>query len=222
MDGQGRPSQTSMDWQLPLIAVFAILVAVDPLAAVPVFLALVGKRDPVERRRLANQASLATFVVLVVFAGFGGLLFRMLGVSLGAFKIAGGILLLSTALDLVRANPSPTRSTPNEEAENVNRDAIAIVPLAIPLLAGPGAIATVMVLMARAQWRLAPTAIVFAAISFCCLVTWAILRVAAASASSLVRATTMLVFERLMGLLLASVAVEFITSGLRDVWPGLK
>ena len=211
-----------MDSQFPLIAIFAILVAVDPLGAEPVFLALVGKRDTAERRRLANRASLATLVVLVTFAICGGVLFKLLGVSLGAFKVAGGLLLLSTALDLVRANPSPTRSTPHEQAENMEHDSIAFVPLAIPMLAGPGAIATVMVLMARAQWHPIPTLMVFGAIGLCCLATWIILRVAAASAQALLRPTTMLVVERLMGLLLASVAVEFITSGLRDLWPGLQ
>jgi multiple antibiotic resistance protein len=129
---------------------------------------------------------------------------------------------MSTALDMVRANPARTRSTPSEQAESAERDAIALVPLAIPMLAGPGAIATVMVLMARTHWSLVPTLIVFGAISLCCLVTWIILRVAAVSASKLLRATTMLVIDRLMGLLLAAVAVEFVTSGLRDLWPGLQ
>jgi multiple antibiotic resistance protein len=210
-----------MDSQFPLIALFAIVVAVDPLASVPVFLAMAGRRDQQTRRRLANRASLATFIVLIVFAIFGGLLFKLLGVSLGAFKVAGGILLLSTALDMVRANPSPTKSTPNEQAESVEHEAIALVPMAIPLLAGPGAIATVMVLMGRAQWQPVPTLIVLGAITVVCLLTWLVLRTAARSAEALVRATTMLVFERLMGLLLASVAVEFMTSGLRDLWPGL-
>lgn len=210
-----------MDSQFPLIALFAIVVAVDPLASVPVFLAMAGRRDRQTRRRLANRASLATFIVLIIFAVFGGLLFKLLGVSLGSFKVAGGILLLSTALDMVRANPSPTKSTPNELAESVEQEAIALVPMAIPLLAGPGAIATVMVLMGRAQWQPVPTLIVLGAITVVCLLTWVVLRTAAHSAEALVRATTMLVFERLMGLLLASVAVEFMTSGLRDLWPGL-
>jgi multiple antibiotic resistance protein len=116
----------------------------------------------------------------------------------------------------MRANTSPTRTTPEEQAESKARDDIAIFPLAIPMLAGPGAIATVMVLMSRAHWHPIAAGSVFAAITVTCLATWLLMRYAA-RAERLIPKTILRAFERVMGLLLAAVAVEFIAGGVRDL-----
>jgi multiple antibiotic resistance protein len=203
------------------VALSAIFFVVDPFAAVPLFLSITSG-DTVERRRaIARRAAFSAWLILTVFALAGGLIFQALGVSLGAFKIAGGILLLLMSIDMMRAQPSPTRSTPAEEDEGRERDDVAIVPMAIPMLAGPGSIATAMMLMSRAAWQPVRTGAVLTAIAITCLGCWLLMRQAAAAERLLPR-TLLHALERVMGLLLAAVAVEFIVGGLRDLLPTLR
>jgi multiple antibiotic resistance protein len=117
---------------------------------------------------------------------------------------------------MMRAQPSPTRSTAEEQTESIARDDVAIMPLAIPMLAGPGAIATVMVMMSRAAWHPTRTTAVFAAVTITCVACWLLMR-SAASAEKLLPKTLLRALERIMGLLLAAVAVEFIAGGIRDI-----
>jgi multiple antibiotic resistance protein len=199
-----------------LIALPAILLVVDPFAAVPIFAAMTAD-DPVEKKRAtAARAAVATAITLTIFAATGALLFRALGISLGAFKVAGGLMILLMALDMMRAQPSRTRSTAAEQAEAREKEDVAVVPLAIPMLAGPGAIATVTVLMTRAAWRPLPTAAVFLSIALTSVATWLILR-AASRAERFLSRTALRIVERVMGLLLAAVAVEFMASGVADL-----
>jgi multiple antibiotic resistance protein len=208
----------SADLKFALVSFTAVLFVVDPFAAAPLFLGITHG-DPLEKRRqMALRAAIATFVTLTVFGLAGGLIFKMFGISLGAFKIAGGIMLLLMSVDMMRATPSRTRSTQEEQAESIHKDDVAIVPMAIPILAGPGAIATVMVLMSRAAWQPVATLSVIGAVLVTCLITWIVLR-SAVSAERLFKKTTQHVMERVMGLLLAAVAVEFILGGLKDVFP---
>jgi multiple antibiotic resistance protein len=204
-----------------LVTFTAVFFVVDPFAAVPIFLAITQSDAPEKKKAMAGRAALFAFFTLLLFSLAGGLIFKMFGISLGAFKIAGGIMLLLMSLDMMKAHPSRTRSSPEEQTESIEKEDVAIVPMAVPMLAGPGAIATVMVLMSRAAWQPVPTAIVVAAIAVTCLVTWVTLR-AAATAERLFRRTTLHVLERVMGLLLAAVAVEFVLGGLRDVFPRLS
>jgi multiple antibiotic resistance protein len=198
-----------------LIAFPAILVVVDPFAAIPIFAAMTAG-DAVEKRRaMAGRAALATGITLAFFALSGGVIFKVLGISLPAFKIAGGVMILLMALDMMRAQPSRTRSTAAEQAEAMEKDDVAIVPLAIPMLAGPGAIATVAVLMTRAGWRPLPTLAIFVSIALTSTISWLLLR-AAASAERFLSRTTLRILERLMGLLLAAVAVEFMAGGVTE------
>lgn len=207
--------------QFAFVTLTAVLFVVDPFAAVPIFLAITHDEGPERRRATALRASLATFVVLGVFALAGGVIFRLLGISLGAFEIAGGFMLLLMAVDMMRAQPSRTRSTAEEQAEGLVKDDVAIVPLAIPMLAGPGAIATCMVLMKRASWQIVPTVTVLLAIAVTALITYVVLRTAA-TAQRFISQTWLHVLERVMGLLLAAIAVEFMVSGLKEIWPNLK
>ena len=119
----------------------------------PVFRAAVGRQGAgvEERRETAKRAAMAAFLVLVGFALAGALVFRVLGITIPAFKIAGGIMLLLIAVDMIRTTPSPARITEPEVEAGVAKEDVAIVPLAMPLLAGPGSIATVIVLMGRTR-----------------------------------------------------------------------
>ena len=207
---------TDADLKFAVVALSAIFFVIDPLANVPMFLAITREYSAEQRRAIAKRTALATWLVLSIFAITGGLIFRAFGISLGAFKIAGGLMLLLMAIDMMRAQPSRTRTTVEDQAESRDRDDVAVFPLAIPMLAGPGAIATVMVLMSRAAWDPVRTPSVFVAITVTCIAAW-LLMSSATSVERFVPKTLLRAFERVMGLLLAAVAVEFIAGGVRDM-----
>jgi multiple antibiotic resistance protein len=209
---------SDQDIKFAVVAMSAVFFVIDPLANVPVFLSITSACTPAQRKRIALRAALATWILLSVFAVAGGLIFKAFGISLGAFKVAGGLMLLLMSVDMMRAQPSPTRTTAEEQDESRTRDEndIAIFPMAIPMLAGPGAIATVMVLMSRAAWDPVRTPSVFLAVTVTCAVAWLLMR-SAANAERLLPKTLLRAFERVMGLLLAAVAVEFIAGGVRDL-----
>ena len=211
---------SAADLEFALVTFSAVFFVVDPLAATPIFLAITRGDDAASRRRTALRASIAAFVVLTVFAVAGGLIFQMFGISLGAFKVAGGLMLLLMSLDMMRALPSRTRSSAEEQEESVEKEDVALIPMAIPLLAGPGAIATVMVMMSRAAWAPARTASVIGSVAITCLVAWLLFRYAT-KAERFLKKTLLHVFERVMGLLLAAVAFEIMLSGLKELMPGL-
>jgi len=204
------------DLKFAVVALSAMFFVIDPIANVPIFLTITASESVASRRRIARRSALAAWVTLSVFALAGGLIFQAFGISLGAFKIAGGLMLLLMSVDMMRAQPSPTRTTAEEQGEASGRDDIAIFPMAIPMLAGPGAIATVMVLMSRAAWHPVRTIAVFVAVTVTCLLVWLLMR-SAANAERLLPKTLLRAFERIMGLLLAAVAVEFIAGGIRDM-----
>ena len=207
---------TDEDLKFGVVALSAIFFVIDPFATVPIFLTITSGDTQEQRRLTAQRAALASWVILSLFALAGGVIFQAFGISLGAFKIAGGIMLLLMAIDMMRAQPSPTRSTVEEQVESSSKDDVAIFPLAIPMLAGPGAIATVMVLMSRAAWDPVRTPLVFVAVTITCIATYLLMR-SAARAERLLPKTLLRAVERVMGLLLAAIAVEFVAGGVRDI-----
>ena len=207
------------DVKFAVVALSAIFFVIDPLAIMPIFLTITSGDSIEQRKRTAGRAAFAAWLTLSIFAVAGGLIFKALGISMGAFKIAGGLMLLLMSIDMMRAQPSPTRSTAEEQHESQGRDDVAIMPLAIPMLAGPGAIATVMVLMSRGAWHPMRTGAVFAAVTITCVASWLLMR-SAANAERILPKTLLRALERIMGLLLAAVAVEFIAGGVRDMIQG--
>ncbi|HEY3445151.1 MAG TPA: MarC family protein [Myxococcales bacterium] len=199
-----------------LVAFSAIFFVIDPLGLVPIYVAITSRDPPEKRRKMARRATLVAFCLLSFFAVFGSLLFKVFGITLSAFKIAGGILLLITAIDMLRAQPSRTRSSPEETEESDAKEDVAIVPLAMPLLAGPGAIATVMVVAGRGKdWlHLIP---VLLSIGLTCAIAYALLRVAS-RIQKLFGHGGIAVLERVMGLLLAAIAVQFISDGAVEIF----
>lgn len=200
-----------------LVAFSAIFFVVDPLAVLPIFLAMTANETPAQKRGTALRAAITCGITLTVFAAAGTLIFRFFGITLGAFKIAGGVLLFLVALDMMQARQSRTRSTPEEEKEGIAKADVAIIPLAIPLLSGPGSIATVMVLMSR-HTGLLYTIPVFASILVTAIITWLMLRGAEWIERRLSK-TFMNVVMRIMGLILAAISVEFVIAGIKDVLP---
>lgn len=197
-------------------SLFAI---VDPFAALPVFLALTGRETDVRRRLIARRAAMTVFIVLATFATCGQLLFRFFGISVAGFKIAGGILLMGVALDMMGAKQSATKTTPGEEEEASTKEDVGLVPVGIPLLSGPGAIASAMLLAARAD-TIAEKGALYGAMFVVALVCFVVLRSATVIGHALGR-TGMNVINRVMGLILASVAVEFFLDGVKLALPGL-
>jgi multiple antibiotic resistance protein len=200
-----------------LSTVTTLLLVVDAPAAVPLFLSMTDTDSDEHKRRTARRATVAAAIVLASFGALGGLIFRVLGISLGAFRIAGGVLLFLLAIDMLRAQPSRQRTSPEEEAEGVDRPDVSIFPLAIPMLAGPGATSTVMVLVTRAE-RAWQYLVVFAAIALTASVSYGLLRGAVRVERRLGR-TGMNVLQRVMGLILAATAVQFVVEGVANVLP---
>ena len=132
-----------------VLALSSIFFLVDPFAAIPSFLAITSSADPARRRRMARKGALTCFIVLTCFAVAGQLIFRMFGITLPAFEVAGGLILLLIGLDMLEARRSPTQETHGDTVEAAAKEDAGIVPLGIPMLAGPGAISSVMVLVGQ-------------------------------------------------------------------------
>ena len=199
-----------------VLALSSIFFLVDPFAALPTFLAVTAGVNKERRRMMARKASITAWVVLSAFAVAGQYIFRMFGITLPAFEIAGGIILLLIGLDMLNAKRSPTQETgPDAEAAQVKEDA-GIVPLGIPMLAGPGSITSVMVLVGQAQGRWSLLAAILAAIFITALICYLVLgnsdRVATVLGDTGIR-----ILVRIMGLLLVALAVQYFVNGMMDL-----
>lgn len=192
-------------------AFVSVLFLVDPPGTVPAFIALTGRFPVAKRRRTALVASLAATLILMGFAAAGNVVFRVLGLTLPAFQIAGGLVLFVVALDMIRAQRS-TQEEPSDLEETSAAAEVAIAPLAIPMLAGPAALSTVTVLMAQAR-DTAEVGIVFLAIALTGVVCYVTLRLAEPIQRRLGK-TGVHVLDRVLGLVLAGIAVQFIINGL--------
>lgn len=200
-----------------VVAFSAIFFVVDPIAVLPVFITITEGDSAQKRKQMALRACLVAALILLTFLLAGGLIFKLFSLTLAAFRIAGGLLLALTGLDMLRSLTSATKTSDTELTEAVKKPDVAIVPLAMPLLAGPGSIATVMVLVAQAQhvWQIVVLA---AAIVVTALVSYLMLR-AASLVNRILGASGRAILERVMGLLLVAIAVQFILGGIRDAFP---
>jgi multiple antibiotic resistance protein len=203
-----------------LVTFSAVFFVVDPFAVIPLFLAFTRGDTVKKRHATALKASIVTTVTLALFAATGGFIFRLFGITIGAFKIAGGILLFHVALDMMRAQPSRVRSSPEEAVEGNEKEDVAIVPLAIPMLAGPGAIATVTVLMSEAAHSYVHIGIVLLAIFLTGVLTFLVLR-ASTYVERALKQTGLNIVNRVMGLILAAVSVQVVVNGVHDVLPDI-
>jgi multiple antibiotic resistance protein len=197
-----------------LLAFSSLFVIVDPIAVVPAFIAMTANDPAAAQLRMARLACAVAAGILTLFAAAGTQIFRVLGVTLPAFQLAGSILLLRIALDMLYARRSATRETDEEVEAGVEKDDIAITPLAVPMLAGPGAITTALILMNQAQ-DMGQRVALFVCIPAVCLVSYLVLRVAVSGMRRLSPLALKLT-ARLMGLLLAAVAVQFAFNALEQ------
>jgi multiple antibiotic resistance protein len=198
-----------------LLALSSLFVIVDPIAVVPSFLAMTPDETARSRTRMARLACIIMVVVLSLFALFGTRILEFLGITLPAFQIAGSIVLMLIALDMLRAQRSRVQETREETAAGTAKDDVAVTPLAIPMLAGPGAISTVILLHNRAADFMQQIAL-FVVIAVIGATAYAILHFASHGARWM-NPIAMRITTRIMGLLLAAVAVQFMANGIRDL-----
>jgi len=197
----------------------ALLVILDPFMAVPIFLSLTQGYSPAERIRVASVATLTVGLVLVLSAISGEAMLAFMGTSLASFRVGGGMVLLLMALAMLRAEPDQLRTTPAETESAQGAASVAVVPLAIPLLAGPGAISTVIIQMHRSEAPHHPW-LVLGVIVLVCVVLWLVLRLAAPIGNRLGR-IGLNILNRLFGLILTAIAVEIMANGLKALFPAL-
>ena len=198
-----------------VLAFGSLFVIVDPIATVPAFLAMTPRDTPAQRIHTARLASVVMAVVLLVFAVAGKIIFKFLGITMPAFQIAASIVLLIVALDMLRAQRSRVQETSEETTAGAEKSDIAITPLAVPMLAGPGAISTAIVLQSQAV-GVAQYVALCVCIMAVALASYLIFRISARGAQWLSSIATK-VLTRIMGLLLAAVAVQFMINGLKGV-----
>jgi MarC family membrane protein len=208
---------------LPLteyIKIFTALIAiVDPVGAVPIFVGLTAGMSEKERRNVAPVTGFSVAVILVSSALFGKFILSFFGISIGSFKVGGGIIILLMAVAMMQAQFVPARQTTEEYQEAEDKKSIAVVPIAMPLLAGPAAISAVIV-YSQAPYEPLHISIISLICILVAFLTWVLLR-AANTVSRVMSRTAINIVTRLMGLLLAAISVELITGGLAQIFPAL-
>ncbi|OIO61139.1 MAG: hypothetical protein COX57_01305 [Alphaproteobacteria bacterium CG_4_10_14_0_2_um_filter_63_37] len=197
-----------------LIALFAVI---DPLSGAALFAAMTPDNTANERTAMARRAALTVFGVLTVFLLFGAAILAFFSITIPAFQIAGGLVVGIMALDLLKATQTGVKSTPEERREGVVKTDVSITPLAVPMLAGPGAVSTVMLLTSRHPGT-EGTLMLLAAVGLVALIVWVCLR-SAARLVKLLGQTGINVVSRLIGLIVLAVAVQFVIDGVAAVLP---
>ncbi len=196
-----------------IVAVFAI---VDPIANVSIFIALTEGYSREERVAVINKIIIVATGTLALFALLGNLIFEMFSITIPAFRVAGGLLLLTIAFSMLQGGRPKTKVTDRDKTEALEREAIGIVPLGIPIFAGPGSITTVMIYMSEAtadgmDWGLAGT--IYLAILITMIVSYFLLYYGERIFQKMGRMGA-LAFSRIMGLILAAMAIQFILTGI--------
>jgi len=198
----------------------ALFVILNPFAAVPLYIVLTKSYNHVERNHISMIASFTVLLVLVTASITGEAILQGLGTSLASFRVGGGIVILLMALAMLQGKSDKVRTSPAEEAEAEDRHSIAVVPLAIPLLAGPGSISNVIIEMHRSDASYHGIFVIIC-IVIVCLLLWLVLRMASTIGKMLGRIGLNIV-NRLFGLILAAIAVEIMANGLIQLFPALS
>lgn len=207
-----------LNWNDYLRMLTGLIAIVSPLSTVPLFLNFT-ENVQTQRKRIARTSAFAVACILIVSVVAGSSILNIFNISIEGFRVAGGILLLTIAFDMLQAKNSRTRHTPEEDEEAVNSTAIGVVPLALPLLAGPGAISTV-ILFSQQSEAVTHKLILIAICVLEALIVWVCFHLAPQIGKHLSQ-TSMNISARVMGLILAAMAVEFIVDGLKTLLPGL-
>ena len=200
-------------------ALASFLVIIDPPGCAPIFASLTAGTSADHRRKMALRSSLIAWCILIFFALLGRSLLHALGITLAAFRLAGGIMLFIIALEMVFEKRTQRREERANAVEAEGADDISVFPMAIPMIAGPGSIATAMLLTARAE-GVSETLVVLGAMSIVILLTLIAL-LAAGPIMRFVGAKLEAMITRILGVILAALAAQFVVDGLRQSFPGL-
>lgn len=206
---------TTSQLAFALLAFTSLLAIVNPLSAIPIYVALTGDYDQHHRSTTLRTAALTGTSVLAVFAFLGPWILQFFGITTDAFRIAGGLLFVGIGSDMLAARRSRVKTTRSEEEEAESRDEVGIIPLGLPTLAGPGAITTVITLNAQATTVLDQAA-VYVAIVGVMAIAWVLLRIAPMMLRRFGQ-TGLNVMTRVMGLLVMVIGVQFVINGVRAV-----
>ena len=199
-----------------LIGLIAI---VNPIGAIPIFISLTSNLETAERGAISRTVVYSVLIILLLSLVLGDWILKFFGISISSFRVAGGILILLMAIAMMHAKTSGTIRTAEEMEESESKDSIAVVPLAIPLLAGPGAISTVILYAHKSS-----SLMHYFLVGLVILATTIILYLAFKSVpfiSKYMSQTGINVFTRIMGLILAALAIEFIANGVKGLFPAL-
>lgn len=205
-----------MPWREYLEILTAIIIIVDPLGAIPIFISLTANQSEHERSHTARIAVLFAALILIGAIIAGKPMLDFFGIRIASFRVAGGLLVFMVALSMMNAKISSSRQSPEEAREAEQKENVAVVPLAVPLLAGPAAISTVIIYShEQSDWTFRGfLALCVVAVA---LIVWVCLRLSIPLSTKLGR-TGLNNFTRLMGLLLAAIAVEFVATGAQELF----
>jgi multiple antibiotic resistance protein len=203
------------------LTVSSLFAIVNPFAVVPSFLAMTPNDSPAQRLKMARVAALTTGGTLLLFAFAGRWIFKLLGITMPAFQLAASVVLLMIALDMLRAQRSRVQETREEANAGLEKTDIAVTPLAIPMLAGPGAITTAILFQGQAGANVAHNVILCASISVVAFATYFVLRISVHGAAWL-SPIALRIGNRIMGLLLAAVAFQFGLNAIKEFRDTLK
>jgi multiple antibiotic resistance protein len=202
-----------------LLTLSSIIIIVNPLGATLIYVSLTTSVDRAQKDVIAKDSCRFALIVLLIFAVLGGWILQLFGISLEAFRIAGGILLFGIGMEMVYAKTSRTKMTVTEKYESRDTDDIAFIPIAIPMIAGPGAITTTIVLMNEAQtMTLLAIAIVLVSIVLSIAITYFMMRNSDYIMTK-VGQREYRAINRLMGMLLIAIAVQFVINGMKIAFP---
>jgi multiple antibiotic resistance protein len=207
-----------MDWNDYLRMFVGLFAIINPIGAIPLYLSFTDNIQP-ERKKVARTAAVAVAIIITVTMVIGLQILNFFSISVDAFRVAGGILLMSIAFSMLEAKRGRVRHTPEEDEEAMDSSSVAVVPLALPLLVGPGAISTVILFSNQAS-ALDDKFALFIIGLLIALTVWIILHLAPYIGNRISK-TSMNILTRVMGLILAAMSVEFVVTGLRNLLPGL-
>lgn len=207
-----------LEWNEYLRMMAGLMALIGPFSTVPLFLSFTDN-IPSQRQRVARVSSIAVVCILTLSVMVGAQILYLFNISIDSFRIAGGFLLIVIAFQMLEARTSRIKLTPEEDQEAVDSDSVAIVPLALPMVAGPGAIST-MILFSEQSDEFIHKVVLVGLCTIASLIVWICFHLAPQVVKYLSQ-TTMNVSSRVMGLILAAMAVEFIVGGLRNMLPGL-
>ena len=207
------------EYSVYLKILVALVAIVNPIGAIPIYVSLSTEMSEREQYRMPSVISVAVVAILLAALFFGELLLNFFGITIDSFRVGGGILLLILSISMLHAKTSATKHTSEEMQEGEEKESVAIVPLSTPLLAGPGAISSVILYSQKSSGVL-HFALIAADILILGVILWAVFKLTPWISKNISK-TGINIFTRLMGLVLAAIAVEFIANGLKGLFPVL-